>query len=100
TVDTRGSKVLRATGCTYASDVYSFGIVAWGVLSREVPWANLPRPDDVFIHVVLNGLRPELPADAPEDLADMAKTCWAGNPEARPAFNSIMQGLKSNGWSE
>ncbi|CAM9974886.1 unnamed protein product [Scytosiphon promiscuus] len=93
-------EVLRASGCTYASDVYSFGIVAWEVLSRDLPWANLPRPDDVFIHVVLNGLRPELPAETPVDLADTIMACWAGKPEDRPAFSSIMKTLKSNGWSE
>ncbi|CAM9606844.1 unnamed protein product, partial [Hapterophycus canaliculatus] len=50
-------EVLDATRSTYASDVYSFGIVAWEVLSRELPWANVTHPRDVYIRVVLKGLR-------------------------------------------
>ncbi|CAN0412120.1 unnamed protein product, partial [Scytosiphon promiscuus] len=82
---------------TNASDVYSFGIVAWEVLSRKLPWGNLPRPDDVFIYVVLNALRPDIPTEAPADLADMIRACWAGEPEFRPSFDAILKALKSRG---
>lgn len=94
------SQVLRATGCTYASDVYSFGIVAWEVLSRELPWANLPNPDHVYIHVVLNARRPEIPVEAPEDIADMMRACWSAEPKDRPEFSSIMKALTVQGWRE
>ena len=36
-----------------ASDVYSFGIVAWEVLSRELPWGSVSHPQEVYIPVVL-----------------------------------------------
>lgn len=93
------SKVLNASGSTYASDVYSFGIVAWEVLSRELPWERMPRPQDVIIRV-LNGLRPEIPAGAPADMASMVRSCWAGKAEDRPTFSSIMERIGSNGWIE
>lgn len=88
--------MLSATGCTYASDVYSFGIVAWEVISRELPWANMAHPRDVYIRVVLNELRPDIPADAPSDMAVMMRACWAAEPEARPTFSAVMDGIKSN----
>ena len=94
------SKVLDAPGSTYASDVYSFGIVAWEVLSRELPWANVARPREVYIYVVLKSLRPDMPVDAPIDIVNMIKACWAGEPDARPTFSTIMQRSESCGWSE
>lgn len=90
--------MLDATVSTHASDVYSFGIVAWEVFSRELPWANLAHPKDVYIHVVLKGLRPKFPADAPADMISMATACWAAEPNARPTFTAIMDGLTSNRW--
>ena len=94
-------QVLSATGSTYASDVYSFGIVAWEVLSRELPWADVTHPREVYIRVVLNELRPKIPANVPTDLADTIRECWAGDPEARPAFGAVMTSIQSRGdWSD
>lgn len=91
--------MLEAEGSTYESDVYSFGIVAWEVISTKFPWADKIRPRDV-ICAVLKGLRPVIPAGAPVDIADVMKACWAEEPEARPEFGAIMEGLKLNGWKE
>ncbi len=93
------SKVLGASGSTYASDVYSFGIVVWEVLSRELPWASVAHPREVYIRVVLNELRPDIPVDAPDDMANMVRACWAGEPKARPTFSTIMKRIESGGWS-
>lgn len=91
-------QVLTGNERTYASDIYSFGIVAWEVLSRELPWANVKHANDIFIRVVLNNLRPDIPADAPADLGDMVKACWASDQKARPTFGSVLNGIKANGW--
>lgn len=91
--------MLDAKISTYASDVYSFAIVAWEVLSREIPWATETHPRGIYIRVFLKGLRPEIPADAPADIADIIRTCWTGVPDARPKFADVLQGMKENGWN-
>lgn len=58
------------------------------------------HPREVYIRVVLNELRPNIPVDAPLDMASMVKACWAGEPEARPTFSAIMERIKSKGWTE
>ncbi|CAM9735233.1 unnamed protein product, partial [Laminaria digitata] len=84
---------------TYASDVFSFGIVVWEVLSRQLPWATVTHPRDIYIRVVLNELRPNIPDDAHADIADVARACWAGEPGDRPTFSAIVKGMKSNPWN-
>ena len=80
---------------SYASDVYSFGIVAWEVLSTQVPWADEASPLDIFRRVVFKGERPTIPADAPSDIADIVRACWAGAPEERPSASAVMVRLRS-----
>lgn len=87
--------MLNSKGSSYASDVYSFGIVAWEVLSMEVPWADEALPFDIFRRVVFRGERPTVPVDAPADLADIVRQCWAGPPKKRPTSHEIMQKLWS-----
>ena len=87
-------QVLNAQGVSSASDVYSFGIVAWEVISMEIPWADEALPFDIFTRVVFKGDRPEIPADAPVDIAGVLRACWATAPEERPASAEILNILK------
>ncbi|CAM9240971.1 unnamed protein product, partial [Hapterophycus canaliculatus] len=90
-------EVLEAEGSTYASDVYSFGIVVWEVISRELPWAKKTRPRDV-LSAVLRGIRPSFHVDAPPDIVDIAKACWCGEPSERTTFRAILEGMGAKGW--
>ncbi|CAM9474613.1 unnamed protein product [Laminaria digitata] len=92
-------EVLESGGSTYASDVYSFGIVVWEVISGDLPWANKTRPRDI-LSAVLMGVRPSFRDDAPADVVEIAKACWDGEPKARTTFGAVLEGLKSRGWSE
>lgn len=69
TAGTPPIQVLDGDSSTCASDVYSFGIVAWEVLSTELPWASLTRPRDIYIQVAPKNLRPNIPYGTPSDIA-------------------------------
>ncbi|CAM9480839.1 unnamed protein product, partial [Laminaria digitata] len=88
-------QVLDVKGSSYASDVYSFGIVAWEVLSMQVPWEDEAIPLNIYKRVVFKGERPTIPADAPADIATIVRDCWAGAPEDRPTSSEVMRRLKS-----
>ncbi|CAM9417577.1 unnamed protein product, partial [Hapterophycus canaliculatus] len=92
-------QVLDSEGITYKSDVYSFGIVVWEVFSRERPWANKTRPTDILT-AVLRGGRPSFRVGAPDDIVDIAKACWSGEPNERTTFRAILEGMKAKGWSD
>ena len=96
---TANRQVLESGGSTYSSDVYSFGIVVWEVISRQLPWANKTRPRNI-LSAVLIGIRPSFQPDAPADIVAIAEACWGGEPEERTTFDAILAGMKANGWHE
>ena len=97
--DTVHPQVLEEEGSSYASDVYSFGIVVWEVVSRKLPWANKTRPREI-LSAVLRGKRPSFHVDAPADVVEIAKACWGGEPEERTTFAAILEDMKAKGWRE
>lgn len=84
--------MLDAQGTSYESDVYSFGVVVWEVLSRQIPWAD-ECLRNIYVRVMIKDDRLDIPSDAPTDMADIMKACWAGVSRDRPTFNDITEML-------
>jgi len=80
------------------SDVYSYAIIIWELLTRRVPWEGLNR--EQIEANVRNGIRPPMPANDGSDqakmiLIDLMTACWQDAPEARPSFAQIYAKLSS-----
>ncbi|XP_034558654.1 receptor-interacting serine/threonine-protein kinase 1 [Notolabrus celidotus] len=76
------------TPSTEKSDVYSFAIVVWVILTGEEPYANA-RSEDQMSQCVRKGDRPTddlLPEDTPVEIIELMKRCWDHNPMLRPTF--------------
>eukprot|EP01006_Ploeotia_vitrea_P054087 TRINITY_DN67848_c7_g3_i1.p1 TRINITY_DN67848_c7_g3~~TRINITY_DN67848_c7_g3_i1.p1 ORF type:complete len:502 (-),score=3.39 TRINITY_DN67848_c7_g3_i1:477-1982(-) len=88
---------LRGDAFTEKSDVYSYGVVLWEILTRCVPW-----PDKEMAQLVgLVGFRNatlEIPSDiapeCPKEMISIMKQCWAADPEKRPTFTEIVGQLE------
>ena len=70
-------------------DVYSYAIVLWEMLTKEVPFSDM-LPYDIYDHVVTNGWRLAIPQDASPELAKLITECWSKNPNDRPDFSDIV----------
>ncbi|CAB1428799.1 unnamed protein product [Pleuronectes platessa] len=76
------------TASSEKSDVYSFAIVVWVILTREEPYANA-RSEDHISQCVRQGDRPaedRIPEDTPAQIIEFMKNCWNHNPSKRPTF--------------
>ncbi|XP_014855992.1 PREDICTED: receptor-interacting serine/threonine-protein kinase 1 [Poecilia mexicana] len=76
------------TPSSVKSDVYSFAIVVWVILTGKEPYENA-RSDDHISQCVRRGDRPAvelIPEDTPAEIIDLMKRCWAQDPIERPTF--------------
>ncbi|XP_058491262.1 receptor-interacting serine/threonine-protein kinase 1 [Solea solea] len=76
------------TVSTEKSDVYSFAIVVWVILTQEEPYANA-RSEDHISQCVRKGDRPAehlIPDNTPKEIIQFMKDCWDHNPKQRPTF--------------
>lgn len=73
-------------------DVFSFGVLLWELMSRQVPWQGYDAVAVVH-EVVERDARPPLPHSCPPDVADLIRACWLREPEARPPFSRVARHL-------
>jgi len=79
---------------TSASDVWSFGIVAWEVMSYgERPYWNWSNQD--VIKSIEKGYRLPAPMDCPEAMHQLMLDCWQKERSHRPSFVSVVKTLDS-----
>ena len=70
------------------SDVYSFGMVAWHLMSMGSAAADLEEYQ-VRYQVVEKGWRPPFPHQAPEFMQTIISRSWGGEREQRPTFTEL-----------
>lgn len=84
-------EVIRHESYSSNADVYSFGIVLWQLVSREIPFANLTPIQAAFS--VAQGQRPEMPLSAPDRIREIIAACWDHDSHKRPSFTYIAMAL-------
>ncbi|XP_022434657.1 ephrin type-A receptor 1 isoform X1 [Delphinapterus leucas] len=102
TYETQGGKIpIRWTApeaiahriFTTASDVWSFGIVMWEVLSfGDKPYGEMSNQE--VMKSIEDGYRLPPPVDCPARLYELMKNCWAHDCAHRPPFHQLKAQLE------
>ena len=75
-----------------ASEIYSYGVTLWELVTREIPFKNASSP--YFIPGwVSSGITNKIPDNCPPKLAELIKKCWAFKPEDRIQIAEIQKEL-------
>ena len=105
-------EMIRSETITAASDVYSFAIIFWELLTSQLAWTTNPggkhngegagRPRSIPPLVIMERVayRKARPPIRPEDnmhpiLKVLLRECWADDYRCRPSFDEIVQRLQS-----
>jgi len=74
-----------------ASDVYSYGVVLWELITRDDPWKELDWTQ--VMKVVRKGQRPPILDSCPPQFKELIEQCWHGDPTKRPTFSQVITQL-------
>ena len=85
-------EIFKGAKFSKASDVYSMSMVMWELTTGCKPFANIEN-DANLIYKIIDGERPEITNDTPEDFANLMKKCWNSNPKKRPSAKEICKRL-------
>jgi serine/threonine protein kinase len=73
---------------TFASDIYSIGILMWEISSAQLPFNDYEHDYDLAIKIV-NGMRPEIISGTPLEYSKLIEQCWDADPLKRPSINTL-----------
>ncbi|KAK8841964.1 hypothetical protein M9Y10_026920 [Tritrichomonas musculus] len=76
------------------SDVYSFAIITYEVITALEPFPNLSHLN--LYRAVVQGQRPKIPKEIKSHYKELIKICWKQYPNDRPSFSEIVNILKSD----
>lgn len=80
-------------GASTASDVYSFGMILWTLMTGKEPFADYQGNKAELVKAISEGNRPLIPKDTAEVYKQLMEACWQTDPSKRPSLKTILQQL-------
>ncbi|XP_071774004.1 mitogen-activated protein kinase kinase kinase 20 isoform X1 [Centroberyx gerrardi] len=87
-------EVIQSLPVSETCDTYSYGVVLWEMLTREIPFKGLEGLQVAWL-VVEKNERLTVPSSCPASFAELMRKCWVTEPKERPMFKQILSTLES-----
>ncbi|XP_039711455.1 mitogen-activated protein kinase kinase kinase 20 isoform X2 [Pteropus medius] len=87
-------EVIQSLPVSETCDTYSYGVVLWEMLTREVPFKGLEGLQVAWL-VVEKNERLTIPSSCPRSFAELLHQCWEADAKKRPSFKQIISILES-----
>uniref|UniRef100_A0A3Q3AUZ2 Mitogen-activated protein kinase kinase kinase 20 n=1 Tax=Kryptolebias marmoratus TaxID=37003 RepID=A0A3Q3AUZ2_KRYMA len=87
-------EVIQSLPVSETCDTFSYGVVLWEMLTREIPFKGLEGLQVAWL-VVEKNERLTIPSSCPSSFAELMRKCWATEPKERPMFRQILSTLES-----
>uniref|UniRef100_A0A8B9KW07 Protein kinase domain-containing protein n=1 Tax=Astyanax mexicanus TaxID=7994 RepID=A0A8B9KW07_ASTMX len=87
-------EVIQSLPVSETCDTYSYGVVLWEMLTREIPFKGLEGLQVAWL-VVEKNERLTIPSSCPASFAGLMRKCWETDSVKRPLFKEIMSTLEA-----
>uniref|UniRef100_A0A8C6TVK1 Sterile alpha motif and leucine zipper containing kinase AZK n=1 Tax=Neogobius melanostomus TaxID=47308 RepID=A0A8C6TVK1_9GOBI len=87
-------EVIQSLRVSETCDTFSYGVVLWEMLTREIPFKGLEGLQVAWL-VVEKNERLTIPSGCPRCFAELMTSCWKTDPKERPMFKQILGTLES-----
>ncbi|XP_072435310.1 mitogen-activated protein kinase kinase kinase 20-like isoform X2 [Chiloscyllium punctatum] len=82
-------EVIQSLPVAETCDTFSYGVVLWEMLTREIPFSGLEGLQVAWL-VVEKNERLTIPKGCPASFAELLHQCWETDPKKRPNFKQVL----------
>lgn len=83
-------EVLAGGAVSKESDIFSFGVLLWELMTHKVPYQDLDGPDAMIVQRIREGeLRPNCDEGLDSELVECMGQCWAQSAKERPTLSEL-----------
>src|SRR6266542_4864381 len=86
-------EILQGKKYTMASDIYSFGMIMWELITGRMPFWDQNIDEALIIDICKDFRPPIIKNNTPKGYIELMQECWDSDPDKRPTTIDILKKL-------